>query len=421
MHDTVIVGAGLAGLTAARILDRAGRRVRVLEASDALGGRVRSRVLDGFTLDAGYQVLFPSYPAVKRNLDLDALDLVPIPPSAAVRRGAREDVLGDPRRDPAALPSTLMTGVLGVADKLRVGRLALALLAPPPHTLLSGPDETTESYLRAQGFSEAALDNFFRPFFGGIFLRRELDTSARLFRYYLRMLIDGGAALPRAGMGAVPAQLAAGLDVQRGVRVTALKAHGPHVTLQTSRGELDARHVIVATDPDTAAGLLGRDISRGSLGSTYLYYAADRHIDRQPRLLLNARPGVINNAQWLSNALPERVPPGQHLLAVTVLGLPDMDDAALDARVRRELEDWYGEAAVSGLRTLAVERIAHAQYPQPPGYAATLPGHATGLSGVLLASEVTSMSGVQGAMESGEKAAAILLNDLAALSRPRGG
>lgn len=145
MHDTVIVGAGLAGLTAARILDRAGRRVRVLEASDALGGRVRSRVLDGFTLDAGYQVLFPSYPAVKRNLDLDALDLVPIPPSAAVRRGAREDVLGDPRRDPAALPSTLVTGVLGVADKLRVGRLALALLAPPPHTLLSGPDETTES------------------------------------------------------------------------------------------------------------------------------------------------------------------------------------------------------------------------------------------------------------------------------------
>ena len=421
MHDTVVVGAGLAGLTAARILSRAGRRVRVLEASNVLGGRVRSRVLDGFTLDAGYQVLFPGYPAVRRNLDLEALDLVPIPPSAAVRRGAREDVLGDPRRDPAALPGTLTTGVLGVADKLRVGRLALTLLAPPPHTLLTGPDETTESHLRRAGFSEAALNHFFRPFFGGIFLRRELDTSARLFRYYFRMLIDGGAALPRAGMAALPAQLAAGLDIQPNVRVTGLKAHGPHVTLQTSKGELDARNVIVATDPSTAARLLGRDVSRGSLGSTYLYYAANRQVDRQSRLLLNARPGLINNAQWLSNVLPERVPPGQHLLAVTVLGLPDMDDGELDARVRGELEDWYGEAAVSGLRTLATERIPHAQYPQPPGYAATLPGHATGLAGVLLASEVTSMSGIQGAMESGEKAAAIILNDLAALSRPRGG
>lgn len=421
MHDTVIVGAGLAGLTAARILSRAGRRVRVLEASGMLGGRVRSRVVDGFTLDAGYQVLFPSYPAVKRNLDLDALDLVPILPSAAVRRGKREDVLGDPRRDPAALPSTLTTGVLNLADKLRVGKLALALLIPPAHTLLTGPDETTESYLRGQGFSEAALDNFFRPFFGGIFLRRELDTSARLFRYYLRMLIDGGAALPRAGMSAIPQQLAAGLDVGVDVRVMGLKAHGSHVTVQTSNGELDARNVIVATDPDTAAGLLGENISRGSLGSTYLYYASDTKVDDQTRLLLNAEAGLINNAQWLSNVLPGRVPPGQHLLAVTVLGLHAEDDAELDTRVRAELEAWYDGEAVSRLRTLAVERIPHAQYPQPPGYAATLPGHSTDLNGVVLASEVTSMSGIQGAMESGEKAAAIVLNDLAALSRPRGG
>ncbi|WP_415831239.1 NAD(P)/FAD-dependent oxidoreductase, partial [Deinococcus frigens] len=386
-----------------------------------LGGRVRSRVLDGFTLDAGYQVLFPSYPAVGRNLDLDALDLVPIFPSAAVRRGAREDALGDPRRDPAAFLSTLTTDVLGLGDKLRVGRLALELLRGAPHTLLTGPDETTESYLRGQGFSEAALDNFFRPFFGGVFLRRELDTSARLFRYYFRMLIGGGAALPRAGMSAIPGQLAAGLDVQVNVRVTALRAHGSHVTLQTLNGELDARSVIVATDPNTAAGLLGQGVSRGSLGSTYLYYASDQEVDGQPRLLLNAEAGLINNAQWLSNVLPGRVPPGQHLLAVTLLGLHAENDCDLDAEVRGELEAWYGEAAVSGLRTLAAERIPHAQYPQPPGYAATLPGHATGLPGVLLASEVTSMSGIQGAMESGEKAAAILLDDLAALSRPRGG
>ncbi len=328
-------------------------------------------------------------------------------------------MLGDPRRDPAALPGTLTTDVLGVADKLRVARLAAEVLLPAPHTLLSGPDETTEAYLRGQGFSEAALDNFFRPFFGGIFLRRELDTSARLFRYYLRMLIAGGAALPRAGMGALPAQLADGLDVRTGVRVTELRSHGSHVTLQTSAGELDAQHVIVATDPDAAARLLGEDVSRGSLGSTYLYYAAAREVDAQPRLLLNAEGGLINNAQWLSHVLPERVPPGQHLLVVTVLGLPALDDAALDARVRGELEGWYGPA-VAGLRTLGVERIPHAQYPQPPGYADTLPGHATRLSGVLLASEVTSMSGVQGAVESGEKAAAIVLNDLAALSRPRG-
>ncbi|GMA16231.1 FAD-dependent oxidoreductase [Deinococcus metallilatus] len=424
MLDVLVVGAGLAGLTAARVLTRAGRRVRVLEAAEQIGGRVTTREVDGFTLDDGYQVLFPAYPAVRRQLDLNALDLVPVPSAAVVRQGTRAQVLGDPLRDPASLPGTLTARALTLGDKLRVARLAASLRAPAPHTLLNGPDETTEAYLRRQGFSEAALDHFFRPFFGGIFLRRDLHTSARLFRYVFRMLMDGGAALPRAGMAAIPAQLARDVDVKTGVRVMRLLPHGQTpgsgpVTAVTSAGDLDARSVIVATDPHTAQALTGEPVARGSLDSTSLSYAAPRALDHQPRLLLNAEGGLINTAQWLSEVLPERVPAGQHLLTVSVLGLPDLDDAALDARVRGELSRWYG-AGVDTLRTLGIWRIRHAQYPQPPEYAATLPGHATGLPGVLLASEVTSMSSIQGAVESGEKAAAILLGDLAGMSRPRG-
>ncbi|WP_034385430.1 NAD(P)/FAD-dependent oxidoreductase [Deinococcus sp. YIM 77859] len=424
MLDVLVVGAGLSGLTAARVLTRAGRRVRVLEAAEHLGGRVATRTVDGFTLDVGYQVLFPAYPALRRHLDLSALDLVKVPPAAAVRWGARAEVLGDPFRDPASLPGTLTTRALTLGDRLRVARLAARLRVPAPHTLLNGPDETTERYLRRQGFSARALDHFFRPFFGGIFLRRDLSTSARLFRYYFRMLLDGGAALPRAGMGEIPAQLARGLDVTTGVRVTRLLSHAgtpgsEHVTAVTPAGELDARAVIVATDADTAQRLTGEPVARGHLGSTTLHYAAARALDGQPRLLLNAEDGLINHAQWISHLIPERAPAGQHLLTVSVLGLPGLDDKALDARVRGELSRWYGPG-VGDLRLLGTERIHFAQYPQPPEYAVTLAGHATGLPGVLLASEVTSMSGIQGAMESGEKAAAILLGDLAAMSRPRG-
>lgn len=419
MLDTVVIGGGLAGLVAARKLSRAGQRVRVLEAGSEVGGRVRTREVGGFTIDAGFQVLFPAYPAVRRQLDLDDLDLVSLPSAAVVRRGAKADILGSPFDDLASLPATLGATALSLSDKLRVARLATSLRSGSAHTLLTGPDESTESFLRSQGFSEAALDHFFRPFFGGIFLRRDLQTSARLFRYYFRMLMDGGAALPRRGMGQIPQQLAQGLDISTGVTVQSLTPRSGTVLAATSAGDIEARQVIIATDPITASRLSGQSLSRGQLGSTYLYFAASGTPDPQRRLLLNAEKGVINNAQWTSQAVPGRAPAGQELLTVTVLKGSELPDPALEEAVRAELTVWYG-AAVQGWRLLGTERIPYAQFEQPAGYAAHLPGHTTNLPGVLIASEVTSMSGIQGALESGEKAAAIILGDLRSMSRPRG-
>ncbi len=420
MDSVVVIGAGLAGLTAARTLSLAGARVRVLEAGREPGGRVRTRRVGGFTLDLGFQVLFTAYPAVGRHLDLGALDLVPIPPGAVIHHGPRTDLVGDPLRDPASLPSTLATGALTWRDKLLVGRLAAALKLPAAHSLLDGPPQSTLDYLREFGFSDKAIHNFFAPFFGGIFLKRDLSPSAGVFRYYFRMLVDGQVAVPRKGMGEIPRQLAQGLNVMTDVRVERLEANAVGVTLSTNVGQIRAGRVIVAASPPEIQRLTGVNVPTQPVSSSYLYYAADVPLDSEPRLLLNAGRDTLNNAIWASNAVPSLAPRGQHLLTVTVLGDPRQDDAQLDHAVRAELSRWYGPAEVGKLRLLALDRIPFAQFAQPPGFEAGLAGHATPLEHVLIASEATGLSSIQGAMESGEKAAAILLGDVVGMSRPRG-
>ena len=220
-------------------------------------------------------------------------------------------------------------------------------------------------------------------------------------------------------MGEITRQLAEGLDVETGVRVERLEPTNS-VTLHTSGGTFEADRVILAADPPTIRRLTGADVPQRAVSSTYLYYSSDVLLDDEPRLLLNAEGGLINNAIWGSNVNPALAPAGARLLAVTVLGLPALDDADLDRKVRGELAQWYGASAVAKLRLLNIDRLTFAQFAQPPGFSATLAGHATPIKNVLIASEATSLSSIQGAVESGEKAAAILLNDVEVMSRPRG-
>ena len=208
----IVVGAGVAGLTCARALLRAGVGVEVFEASDAVGGRVRSDIVDGFTLDRGFQVLFTAYPAARRELDYAALDLQAFTPGAVIAQGAHRYTLSDPLRDlPAALPSVL-SSIVPLADKLRTLRLSTELKATSVNAIMRGPDQTTEAFLYRRGFSRAFVENFVRPFFGAIFLDDTLRTSAKAFQFDWKMLTTGETVVPAGGMGQISYQLARELN-----------------------------------------------------------------------------------------------------------------------------------------------------------------------------------------------------------------
>src|SRR5271166_910876 len=98
--DILIVGAGLAGLCCARRLAEAGVSVQIIEASDGIGGRVRTDEVEGFLLDRGFQVLLTAYPEAKKILDYEQLDLREFEPGAIVRRDGGFHTISDPIRRP---------------------------------------------------------------------------------------------------------------------------------------------------------------------------------------------------------------------------------------------------------------------------------------------------------------------------------
>lgn len=424
----IVVGAGLAGLTCAKVLVEAGREVRLLEASDAVGGRVRTDAsADGFLLDRGFQVCFTAYPAAARHLDYAALNFKAFTPGAVLIRDGRWHELGDPLQRLALLGPTLSNPLLPLGDKLRTLRLRRHARRRSLDAIFNGPlkkgEKSAYAELRRRHFSDTGfIDNFARPFYGGIFLDRELTTSARMLLFTFKMLASGKTVVPERGIGAIAEQLASKIPadaIRLETRVEGIvEADGRAVGVTLTGGEeMQGDAVVIATDAASAERLVGRDLPSDPVSVTCVYFATQQSLYAGPKLLLNANPGAfVNNAVQLTNVSPAYGPPGQHLLSATVLGLPEMDDDELVRRCREDMAPWFPGKDMAKLRHVGTYRIRFAQFRQDPGVFAALPPNATPTAGLFLAGEYTASSSIHGAMFSGEQAAKAVLASLASQS-----
>lgn len=366
--EVVVIGAGLAGLAAARVLQDAGRQVTVVEASDGVGGRVRTDVVDGFVLDRGFQIVLTSYPELHRQLDVPALRLERFDPGALLWRRGKGHVVGDPFRQPNTLLSTTLAPFGTPLDKARVLRLRRRLKRGHTSLLLAGDDVSTMEMLRREGFSPAMVERFWRPLYAGIQLDPNLGTSRRMFDIVFRSLSDGDAAVPALGMQAIPDQMAAHLrpgTVQLNRAVTAL--HGTSVS--TEAGTIDADAVIVATEGPAASTLLGLSPVKSQPVSC-VYFAAPQAPTKHRLVVLDGTGvGPVLNVAVMSNVSHHYAPPGQHLIACAIPGRTDGD---LDAIARRQLRGWWGEQ-VDAWRHVRTYRIEHGQPDQSPPFSPKKP------------------------------------------------
>ncbi len=416
LYDTevLVIGAGIAGLRCASLLARAGRDIRVWEASDVVGGRVRTDVIDGFRCDRGFQVLNPAYPELARAVEVPDLDLQRFGAGVAVRRAHDVNVWVHPLRAPTKVPAMLTRGGLG----LRSVASALRWIAPAvrPRKLISGG--RLDVPLR-EALDEAGVDGELRRvidrFLAGVLLEDAGTTSNAFALLLARMFVLGVPALPADGMHALPRQLAADITdrITLHRKVVELTRDGSGWRVSDGAASVRAAQVVIAADPVAAAGLTGLRTPRMN-GVVTDWWAADDVPEPLPMLWVDGRidaVGPVLNAAVVSAVAPTYAPPGRHLIEASALLAADGTPPD-ESVTRRHAAGILGLDATGW--TLLTRNVIHDALPaQPPPLSVRRPVRVS--DGLLVCGDHRDTASIQGALVSGRRAAEALLKDKTAL------
>ena len=405
--DTVVVGAGLAGLAATRALTRAGRQVALIEAADCPGGRVRTDLVDGYRFDRGFQLYNPAYPEGRRVFDYDELELRSFEAGVVIAVDDRRWRVGDPRSHPTWAFDAIRAPLGSPLDLARFARYALRCASAPVRTLAARDDARTAEVFRAAGFGTELITNLLNPFLSGVFLEEDLRTSRRFTDLILRSFVRGTPAVPALGMQRLPEQLAADLPI--GALHLETAATGVREgAVTTDRGEIRTDSVVVAVGPGAVASLIPTLPVPDTNSCTTWYHRPD-----VPGSVLSSglgilvvdpeRRGPLVNSVVISNSAPEYAPPGETLVSSTAIGL---HGANQEGAVRSQLAQMYG-VDTGKWEVLATYRIPDALPAMAPPLSIRQPVELG--DGLFVAGDHRDTASIQGALVSGRRAADAVL------------
>jgi len=362
MKPTItIIGAGISGLTAAVYLHQKNYNVQILEATDRVGGRIKTDCVDGFRLDRGFQVLLTDYPETKALLDYQNLHLKRFIPGATVLYDGGQFDIADPFRRPSALVSTILAPVGSLKDKINIFLVKNKLVRMSNSAIFNQSETDTLSQLKKYGFSQKIIERFYKPFFSGIFLENELKTSSNMFDFVMKLFSTGDAAIPELGMEEIPKQLAALLPENSIQFETKVRAIENNTIYLEDGSQIVSDKIIIATE---ATGIASNYISQQKQKShsvTTVYFEATKAPTTKAVVILNAATHKkrVNNLTVMSNISSKYAPTGKVLLSVSYNGIPEIEDTIVAENMKAELKQWYGNQ-VDDWKMLKTYRIQYA-------------------------------------------------------------
>jgi len=400
-----IVGAGVSGLVAAQVLESQGYYPTVYEASDRAGGRVKTDVVEGYQLDHGFQVLLDAYPMAQKYLEYKPLELGKFLAGAAVFKNGKEVTLGDPLRNISLLLPTLLSGIGTWSDKWNIFTLNRELKKKSLEAIFAEPETSTLSYLKNKGFSDAIINDFFRPFFSGIFLEPNLSTSSRMFQFVYKMFGTGNAVLPKAGIEAIPKQLLSKLSKTNLVYNTKITICLDGKLVFTDGKELMVDYTIIATEAsDLVPNLRNQELLWKSCDTLY-FKAKERSIQKPLIGLITDSEALINNIFYHSSLSMAHKGVAQ-LLSVTVVKPHTLNEKELVQQVKKELASLCHITDATFLKRYQIKRalpdISNIQYEMAPSETRLTPK-------TFLAGDQHLNGSLNAAMLSGELAAKAVL------------
>jgi len=335
--DTIIVGAGPAGLACALQCQKNDKPFLLVEGSDRVGGRVGSIQEDGFIFDLGFQVYNTAYEITNSLLNLEKIDLNHFRPGAMVHDGNSFQMISDPLRDLSQAFGTFFSDISTIGDKLKVLKLKNSLRGyRVDHDNES--DMNTYEFLLDQGFSDRMIEMFFRPFFSGIFLETKLETSSRFFKYVFSMFSVGLASLPDRGMQAIPDDMLSRID--RGSIVLGKKVIGMDKARNIMLDDGDSIQVenIILTGDSSC--LVTNSSYKYNMAKT-LYFSSRIEPAKGDYIHLFPCDDLINNIAVPTSISSTYTRNSDQLISVTILGndLPEID---LIKDVQSRLVNYYG-------------------------------------------------------------------------------